>query len=36
MEIQAEFPDDVPDHVIRTVSDNCRTLAFETFGFEEE
>lgn len=36
MEIQAELPDGVSDHVIRTVSENCRTLKFEAFGFEEE
>jgi hypothetical protein len=36
LEIQADLPDGVPDGVIRTVSENCRTLKFETFGFEEE
>jgi len=36
MEIQAHLPDGAPDHVVRTVSENCRTLKFESFGFEEE
>jgi hypothetical protein len=36
LEIQAEIPDGVPEHVIRTVAENCRTLRFTTHGFEEE
>jgi len=36
LEIQADLPDDVPERVVRTVSENCRTLKFESFGFEEE
>ena len=36
LEIQARLPDGVPERVIRTVSENCRTLKFENFGFEEE
>ncbi len=35
LEIQAEIPDGVPDQVVRTVSENCRTLKFKTHGFEE-
>ncbi len=35
LEIQAEIPDGVPDHIIRTVTENCRTLKFEDHGFEE-
>lgn len=35
-EIEAELPDGAPDHIIRTVTENCRTLRFEQFGFEEE
>lgn len=35
LEIHADLPDDVPDHVIRTVSENARTLKFKDFGFEE-
>lgn len=36
LEIEADIPDGAPDHVVRTVTENCRTLKFETFGFEEE
>ncbi|MDI3340921.1 MAG: Swt1 family HEPN domain-containing protein [Sphaerobacter sp.] len=36
LEIEAELPEGVPDHVVRTVSENARTLKFETHGFEEE
>jgi hypothetical protein len=36
LEIQAELPDGAPDHVVRTVTENSRTLKFESFGFEEE
>jgi len=35
-EVAKEFPDGAPDHVVRTVSENARTLKFETHGFEEE
>ncbi|KYC37155.1 AAA+ family ATPase [Scytonema hofmannii PCC 7110] len=36
LEIQVQLPDGVPEHVIRTVSENCRTLKFTTHNFEEE
>lgn len=36
IEIQADIPDGVPDDVIRTVSENCRTLKFSSQGFEED
>jgi hypothetical protein len=36
LEIQAEIPDGVPDQVVRTVAENCRTLRFKAHGFEEE
>lgn len=36
LEVQVQLPDGVPDHVIRTVSENCRTLKFKTHNFEEE
>jgi predicted AAA+ superfamily ATPase len=36
LEVQVQLPDGVPDHVIRTVSENCRTLKFKTHNFEQE
>jgi len=36
LEIQATIPGGVPDATVRTVTENCRTLRFEGFGFEEE
>jgi len=36
LEIQAKIPDGVPDDVVRTVTENCRTLKFKQFAFEEE
>lgn len=36
LEIQARLPEGAPDGVVRTVSENARTLRFENFGFEEE
>ena len=36
VEIQANLPDGAPDHVVRTVTENARTLKFKQFGFEEE
>jgi len=35
LDIQADIPDGVPDQVVRIVSENARTLKFESFGFEE-
>ena len=35
MEIDAEIPSGAPDSVVRTVTENCRTLKFESSGFEE-
>jgi predicted AAA+ superfamily ATPase len=35
LEIQAEVSNGVPTDVVRTVKENCKTLHFETFGFEE-
>ena len=32
---RANVPDGVPDHVQRIVSENCRTLKFKDFGFEQ-
>jgi predicted AAA+ superfamily ATPase len=36
LEIHAEVPDGVPDHVVRTVTENARTLKFRDHGFEKE
>lgn len=36
LEIDAEIPSGVPDHVVRTVTENCRTLKFDSHGFEKE
>ena len=36
LEIEAEIPDGAPDHVVRTVTENARTLQFKNQGFEEE
>ena len=36
MEIHVRIPEGAPDNVIRTISENCRTLGFETHGFERE
>ncbi len=36
LEIQASIPEGVPENVVRTVTENCRTLKFESHGFEKE
>ena len=36
MEIEAVIPDGAPDQVIRTVTENSRTLKFDDSGFESE
>ena len=36
MEIHAKIPSGFPDHVIRTVTENSRTLHFTSQGFENE
>jgi predicted AAA+ superfamily ATPase len=36
LEIEADIPDGVPDDVVRTVTENCRTLKFNNQGFEQE
>ena len=35
LEIDAEIPEGAPDHVVRVVTENSRTLKFESHGFEE-
>jgi len=36
LEIEAEIPEGVPDDVVRTVMENCRTLKFNNQSFEQE
>jgi hypothetical protein len=36
LEIDAEVPAGVPDNVVRTVTENSRTLKFTSHGFESE
>lgn len=36
LEIEAEIPDGVPDTLVRTVTENARTLKFTSQGFEME
>lgn len=36
LEISAEVPDGVPPNVVRIVTENARTLKFDSQGFEEE
>lgn len=36
IEIQADLPDGASEKLVRDVTENCRTLRFTEFGFEEE
>jgi len=36
LEIEAEIPDGAPEHVVRTVTENSRTLKFSSQAFEAE
>jgi len=36
LEVEAEIPSVAPDHVVRTVTENSRTLKFTGHGFENE
>ena len=36
LEIEAQIPDGAPDQVVRTVTENSRTLKFNSHGFERE
>ncbi len=36
LEIQAEVPGGAPENVVRTVTENSRTLKFTSQGFESE
>ena len=35
LEIQAEIPDGAGEKTVRDVTENCRTLKFDSYGFEE-
>lgn len=36
LEIEADVPGGVPDNVVRTVTENSRTLKFSNHGFEKD
>ena len=36
IEVEAEIPDGASDNVVRTVTENSRTLKFTSHGFEKE
>ncbi len=36
LEVEADIPAGATDQVVRTVTENCRTLKFESHGFEKE
>ena len=36
LEIEGQVPNGVPEHTVRTVTENSRTLKFDTHGFEKE
>jgi len=36
LEIEADVPSGAPNHVVRTVTENCRTLKFSEQGFERD
>ena len=36
LEVEAEIPSGAPDQVVRTVTENSRTLKFTSQGFEKE
>ena len=36
LEIEAEVPMGAPDKVVRTLTENCRTLKFTSHGFERD
>ena len=36
LEIEADMPTGAPDHAVRTVTENSRTLKFDSHGFERE
>ena len=36
LEVQARLPDGASEKTVRDVTENCNTLGFESYGFEEE
>lgn len=36
IEIEAKLPNGASDQLVRTVTENCRTLRFQSHGFEKE
>ena len=36
LEIEAKIPGGAPDNIVRTVTENSRTLKFTSHGFEKE
>lgn len=36
LEIETVLPDGASDHLVRTVTENSRTLKFTSYGFESE
>ncbi|MDE1878099.1 MAG: ATP-binding protein [Thaumarchaeota archaeon] len=36
LEINAEAPHGIPDNIVRTIAENCKTLKFKHFDFEEK
>ncbi len=36
LEVEADVPDGAPEHVVRTVTENSRTLKFSSHGFEDD
>jgi hypothetical protein len=35
LDIQVELPENASDKLARDVTENCRTLKFDDYGFEE-
>ena len=35
LEISAEFEENVPDNIVRTITENCKELKFKQYNFEE-
>ena len=36
LDIRAYIPGGAPDHIVRTVTENCHTLGFESYEFHDE